>query len=175
MNAALILTTALDAKSFEHFDELRERYYPKERNLVPAHVIMFHALPTNHEPRIRDIVIHWCDRTPVLAGKVTRPRKLSEGVAFEIEATELTLLQFKLKEAFGGWCTAQDRLPFKPQVTIANRVPPAEARLLFETMQLRHQPFEVRFEGIEIWRYTGGPWQPVERIDFVAPPSPPHD
>lgn len=169
VNAALILTAALDDKAFAHFDDLRQRYYPKERNVVPAHVTLFHALPTNHEPRIRDILIHFCDTTPVLPGKATRPRKLNEGVAFELEAEELALLQFKLKEAFGGWCTAQDRLPYKPQVTIANHLPPAEARLLFETMQLRHSPFEVSFMGIEMWRYTGGPWQPIERIDFVPP------
>ncbi len=43
--APLILTLQLDERSFAFFDEQRRRYFPKERNFIPAHLTLFHALP----------------------------------------------------------------------------------------------------------------------------------
>ena len=44
-----ILTIRFDPMSQEHFEGMRQRYYPPERNLVPAHLTLFHVLPTTEE------------------------------------------------------------------------------------------------------------------------------
>ena len=41
----LILTLALDGATFAPLDALRRPHFPPERNLVPAHLTLFHALP----------------------------------------------------------------------------------------------------------------------------------
>ena len=41
----LVLTLVLDAQSFAFFDGLRRRHFPPERNVIAAHLTLFHALP----------------------------------------------------------------------------------------------------------------------------------
>ena len=43
--APFVLTLEMDGESFAALDALRRRYYTPERNLVPAHVTLFHRLP----------------------------------------------------------------------------------------------------------------------------------
>ena len=38
----LVVTLEADARSQARFDAARERWFPPERNLVPAHVTLFH-------------------------------------------------------------------------------------------------------------------------------------
>jgi hypothetical protein len=45
MSTSLILTLKLDQTTFERANTLRQQYFPPERNVVPAHVILFHQLP----------------------------------------------------------------------------------------------------------------------------------
>lgn len=40
-----ILTLRMDEASQEMFERLRQRYFPPERNLIGAHLTMFHRLP----------------------------------------------------------------------------------------------------------------------------------
>ena len=41
----LIVTLEADPVSQARFDDARERRFPPERNLIPAHVTLFHRLP----------------------------------------------------------------------------------------------------------------------------------
>ena len=41
----LVLTLLLDADTQAWLDSLRRAHFPPERNLVPAHVTLFHACP----------------------------------------------------------------------------------------------------------------------------------
>ena len=43
--APLILTLALDAATQSWLESMRRAHFPPARNLVPAHVTLFHALP----------------------------------------------------------------------------------------------------------------------------------
>src|ERR1700712_5017184 len=44
-HAPLILTLALHGEDQARFDRLRIAHFPPERNLIPAHITMFHHLP----------------------------------------------------------------------------------------------------------------------------------
>jgi hypothetical protein len=52
----LILTLALDGEAFAFFDGLRRAHFPPERNVVPAHVTLFHALPGEQRPAIGSLL-----------------------------------------------------------------------------------------------------------------------
>ena len=47
----LILAAELGAEDFAWLEGLRRRHYPAERNRVPAHLTIFHALPPSAEVR----------------------------------------------------------------------------------------------------------------------------
>ena len=55
---------------------------------------------------------------------------LGEGTALRIESPELEDLHDDLAEALHGLLTPQDQAPWRPHVTIQNKVEPREARRL---------------------------------------------
>lgn len=50
----LILALKLEQPAFERLDALRRAYFPPERNVIPAHLTLFHALPGDQEAAIRE-------------------------------------------------------------------------------------------------------------------------
>jgi len=53
MAGALIITAELGQVDFSWIEGLRRANYPPERNHVPAHLTMFHALPPSSESELR--------------------------------------------------------------------------------------------------------------------------
>lgn len=53
-------------------------------------------------------------------------------------------------------------------MTIQNKVPPEEARKLYESLTATFEPFTIKPEGLRLWRYLGGPWQEVVRLPFAS-------
>ena len=51
-----VLTLEMDGESFARFNELRQAHYPPERNLVPAHVTLFHRLPGERGREIKALL-----------------------------------------------------------------------------------------------------------------------
>ena len=49
----LVVTLLLDEVAQERFDALRRAHFPADRNHLQAHVTLFHALPGEHEERVR--------------------------------------------------------------------------------------------------------------------------
>ncbi len=160
--APLIVTAALDPASQQRFDELRRRHFPPERNHLAAHVTLFHALPGQEEPAVRadpaDVVDDGYDV------EVTGVRFLGRGVAYELRSPELQRVRGKLARRWAGWLTPQDRQGFRPHVTVQNRVPPDVARRLQVELAASFAPYVVRVEGLALWRYLGGPWEPAARF-----------
>ncbi len=165
----LIVTAALDEGAFAWFEDLRQAHFPPRRNLVPAHLTLFHALPGEHEPFIAETLKAACgDRGPMRLG-VRGPWFLGRGVAYRLVSPELEHLRSDLVNAFSPWLTPQDRAPFRPHITIQNKADPAEARLLLERLQREFEPFDVVAEALRVWRYLEGPWEAVARLPFCAP------
>lgn len=166
--APLILTLALDRESFARFDGLRRRHFPPERNLIPAHLTLFHHLPGAEAGRLlADLAAAARDRGP-LPLRVSGLLLLGRGVAFRVESPELQELRARLAAAWSPWLGAQDRQPFRPHVTVQNKVAPADARALHAALSNGFAPFVAWGEGLLLWRYLGGPWQELARVPFGA-------
>src|SRR3712207_924767 len=82
----LILTLGLDSETQSWLDALRRTHFPPARNLVPAHVTLFHALPGEEEAAIRAALAAECATLPPSRVRVGPPRSLGRGVALEIGA-----------------------------------------------------------------------------------------
>ncbi len=162
----LIVTLQMDQDTFQIFDKLRQQHFPPERNVVPAHVTLFHALPGEEEPAVSATLRRVCQETRPLTISFPGVRFFGHGVAIEVEGAGLLAVRRRLASVWQPWLSAQDRQPFRPHITVQNKVSPTEARALFEHLRPSWQPFAGRGEGLHLWRYLGGPWEPVQAFAF---------
>ena len=162
----LILTLALDAKSFALFDRLRRLHFPPERNFIPAHLTLFHHLPGDEAEAIRATLLERCRSQETLRLTASGLRFLGRGVAYALTSPDLIALRADLAKLWADWLKAQDRQRLQPHVTIQNKVGADRARALFEALQAEFSPFTIRGEGLLLWHYLGGPWEAVETFPF---------
>jgi 2'-5' RNA ligase len=165
--APFLVTLGFDEATFTRLEELRRRYFPPERNVVPAHLSLFHKLPPEEEPTLREILSAMAARTPPLRLTFARLRRLGGGMAVEVEAEGLGSLQASLARSFDAWLTPQDRQPFRPHVTVMNKAPPEEAARAFAELGARWAPWHGQGEALLLWRYLGGPWEEVGRFPLA--------
>jgi 2'-5' RNA ligase len=166
-SAPLVLTLQLDDTSQERFDALRRAHFPPERNHLQAHVTLFHALPAEQEQRVRDDVARSAQRPPYPV-RVTRVRSLGRGVAYDLRSQVLQEQRRALARGWEAELTPQDAQPHAAHVTVQNKVAPAVARALLERLQAGFVPYDVTATGLALWRYVGGPWEPLAAYPFSA-------
>ena len=160
MSGALVVTAELGREDFAWFDALRRRHYPAERNRVPAHLTLFHALAPSAEAEVRKRL------AAAVAGPAPRARitgliDLDGGVAFRIVSDELDALRSELAHDLHGLLGAQDAGGWRPHVTIQNKVEPRVARSLRRSLEEEFEPRALRIAGLGLHRYLGGPWETV--------------
>jgi 2'-5' RNA ligase len=163
--APLILSAVLAAPVQERLDALRRAHFPPERNHLDAHVTLFHHLPGAQEAAVADAVADAARRPPppvTLSGV----RLLGRGVAITLTAPELRALRERLAAAWAPWLTAQDRGKRDLHATVQNKVAPAVARALADELTAGFVPERTRAVALALWRYRGGPWEPVDRFPF---------
>ena len=165
MAAPLVLTLLLDEKSQARFDRLRAEHFPAERNFLQAHVTLFHALPGEQEDAVRADLAAAARRPPFEVG-VTGVRFLGRGVAYDLAAAELDEVRRGLADAWAPWLTPQDRQRHRAHVTVQNKVASDVARALHERLSTSFAPGTVTATGLRLWRYLGGPWEPVGAFPF---------
>lgn len=161
----LVVTLLLDDAAQAGFDRLRAQHFPAARNHLAAHVTLFHALPGDQLDAVRADLAAAAAR-PAFDVAVTGLRFLGRGVAFTLEAPEVTAVRDGLAAAWQPWLTPQDRQRHAPHVTVQNKVDPAVARALHQRLVAEFVPYEVRARGLGLWRYLGGPWEPVAEHPF---------
>jgi 2'-5' RNA ligase len=156
----LIVTLLLAEEAQRRFDRLRAAHFPPERNWLAAHVTLFHALPGEQAPAV-DADLAAAAARPPFPVEVTGVRFLGRGVAYSLASPELAELRAGLATAWAPWLTPQDRQPHAPHVTVQNKVDPAVARALHAELGAGFVPETVPARGLALWRYLGGPWEPV--------------
>lgn len=166
-DAPLVVTAHLDDASFAILDSLRRRHFPPALNRIPAHVSLFHALPGAELAGVAATLAEVAAATAPFELWPTGPMSLGRGVALRYDSDTLSRLHGALARRFASWLTPQDRQRFKAHVTIQNKVAPAEARALLARLAPDEAPV-CRVEGIDLWRYRGGPWEPVATLRFGA-------
>ncbi|GAA1871360.1 2'-5' RNA ligase family protein [Pseudonocardia ailaonensis] len=106
-------------------------------------------------------------RRPPIPVRVTGLRLLGRGVAYRLEAPELLALRADL--ARDRDLTAQDRGKRELHVTVQNKVTPERARALHAELSAAFVPETVTATGLALWRYLGGPWEPLAEYRFSGP------
>ena len=161
----LVVTLLLDDAAQERFDALRRAHFPPERNHLQAHVTLFHALPGAYEAQVR-ADLERCAGRPAYDVDVVRVRSLGRGVAYDLRSAELAAQRAELARTWQPWLTPQDARPHAAHVTVQNKVTPERARALLQELAAGFVPYAVRATGLGLWRYLGGPWEPLAAYRF---------
>jgi hypothetical protein len=165
VSAPIIVTAIFGDGDNGWLQELRRAYYPPDRNQVPAHLTLFRHLPPSSAEELKGRLAA-CTALPppraMLAGIVD----LGEGTALRVESEELIGLRDDLAEALHGLLTPQDSAPWRPHITIQNKVEPREAKALQRQLRATLEPRPLHIRGLATWHYLGGPWQPIRTHIF---------
>ena len=161
----LIVTAELGAADFVWFDAQRRAHFPPERNVLGAHLTMFHAIPPSVEAELRDLLRTLANASAPRA-QVTGLLNLGRGVAYRIESEGLAEIRAIIADRFHGMLSAQDSSGWRPHVTIQNKVDPSVARTLLADLQPEFRPRVIKLAGLGLHAYDGGPWEPLARFAF---------
>ena len=132
---------------------------------MPAHLTLFHQLPPSVESEVIRRLAS-CAALPPPRATVAGVMDLGEGTALRIESGDMEDIRAELADAFHGLLTAQDQAPWRPHVTIQNKVEPREAKRLQAHLRATFRPRPLAIRGLSLWRYLGGPWDPVQKWTF---------
>ena len=145
--------------------DLRRTHYPAGRNQVPAHLTLFRQLPPSLEPELAARLARAAASPPPRA-QIAGIIDLGEGTGFRVESASLEALREALREAFHGLMTPQDLSPWRPHITIQNKVAPREARRLQQQLRATFEPRPLAIRALAAWHYLDGPWEPIRSWPF---------
>jgi hypothetical protein len=165
MAGALIVTAEFAAPDQAWLDGLRRVHYPAERNHLPAHLTIFHALPPLAEGELQSRLKQIAAGPPPLA-RIDGLMDLGGGVAFRVASFDLDRIRDELAAGLHGLLSAQDAGGWRPHVTIQNKVAPKVARSLMHAMEREFRPRPIQIHGIGVHRYLDGPWEKIAVFPF---------
>jgi hypothetical protein len=165
MAGALIVTAEIAQRDFSWLEGLRRTHYPPERNHVPAHLTLFHALPPSAEADVPSRLAALAKNPPPRA-TIEGLMNLGGGVAFRVVSPDLDRIREELAEDLHGLLGAQDSGGWRPHVTIQNKVSSKAARELMESLQRDFVPRPLAISGLALHRYLDGPWDQIGRYPF---------
>jgi hypothetical protein len=165
LSGALIVTAEIAPRDLAWLDQLRRAHYPVERNQVPAHLTIFHALPPSAQGEARRALARLANEPPPRAS-IEGLIDLDSGIAFRIVSPDLDRIRRDLTEDFRGLLGAQDSAGWRPHITLQNKVPPREARSLLVKLRRDFTPKPLAIGGLGLYRYLNGPWEKVASYAF---------
>jgi 2'-5' RNA ligase len=162
---SFVMTLKLDDASFTILQEWRSRYFPAKLNRIPAHLTLLHTVSAEQVCRLR---ASWqvLQRLAPIPLRYVAARFLGNGVAIDIDSAELHARRAHLLDVIRGSLTRQDQRPFRPHVTIQNKVAAEEARALYKSIGSSFEPWHGEGTALLIWQYLGGPWQSEFQLAF---------
>jgi hypothetical protein len=161
----IVVTALFDPGDDGWLQELRRAHYPAGRNRVPAHLTLFRQLPPSSEAEL-SARLAAATASPPPRATVAGVIDLGEGTALRVESHDLVAIREAMAEAFHGLLTPQDAAPWRPHVTIQNKVEPRIARALQQRLRLGFEPRPLGIRALRSWRYLGGPWEELKTHPF---------
>jgi hypothetical protein len=164
--APIIVAATFGAADFRALDGLRRAHFPAERNLIDAHLTLFHHLPPGIAGELDARLKAATRRVPPPPAMIDGVLMLGHGVALRVRSEALAAIRADLAEAFADCLIPQDRAGWNPHVTIQNKVTPAEARALHGAISVSFVARPLAVAGVATYFYRGGPWEAIARYRF---------
>ena len=147
-------------------DDLRRAHFPPERNIIAAHLTLFHHLPPGIAGELDARLKAMTRRVPPPPATIDGILMLGRGVALRVRSEALVAIRAELAEAFVGCLIPQDRAGWRPHVTIQNKVAPAEAKALHAALSAGFVARPLAIAGIATHFYRDGPWERIAEYRF---------
>lgn len=156
--APVILTATMGAADQRHFDDLRTKHFPPERNVLRSHITLFHQLPPSSLDEL-DGLLRLLTAGPPPTAMIREVYSLGKGVAFRIESPELLDIRAEIADRFHGLLTAQDQGTPRLHITVQNKVSAGESKALLAELSADFRPRPLDIFGLAAWHYRGGLWE----------------
>ena len=101
-----------------------------------------------------------------VAARLDGLMNLGRGTGLRLSSPAMLDLRAGIAEHFRGVLTAQDSHAPRLHATIQNKVSPASASALQAELADIASARDFAFPGMALFRYRGGPWEPVRRFAF---------
>lgn len=164
-NKPLLITAELPGEVLAWADGLRRAHYPPEKNRLPAHVTLFHALPPSAEGEVRRLLAELArERAP--DGRVIGVWDMGGGTAFDIASEGMAALHGEMAERFHGLLGWQDDRKLRLHVTVQNKVSRTAAKALQAELRMGFEPRDFRFRGLGLYAWDEGLWRPIADYPF---------
>lgn len=163
--APIIVSALMGAADHGWADGLRRAHFPPDRNVLPAHITLFHHLPPSLLAEVAMRIRRLCEE-PRPPAKLADVMLLGRGVAYRIDSPALLAMRDELADAFTGLLTPQDQVQPRLHVTVQNKVEPAQAKALATHLRADFRPRPFVISGLAAWHYRGGPWELAMKANF---------
>ncbi len=154
----IIVTALLGRDDFAWADSMRRAHFPAQRNVLRAHVTLFHHLPPSVANELCDVLKQETRGTMVVA-RLASVVSLRHGVAYRIDSPDLVSVRARIADRFAPLLMPQDRAGWRPHITVQNKVKSGVARDLVGTLSADFTPRPLAIAGLGAWWYRGGPWE----------------
>ncbi|GGD72808.1 2'-5' RNA ligase family protein [Croceicoccus mobilis] len=171
MTDPIIVTAALPDAIFSYADGLRRAHFPPERNVLSAHLTLFHAIPPSCESELFGLLADIAATTPPIGAELVEIMSLGRGTALRLQSGELGIIRAGIADHFHGSLTAQDQARPRFHITIQNKVSPAEAKALQGALAPTFRPRSFAIPALEAHYYRGGPWERAGRWALRGKPG----
>ena len=132
---------------------------------MPAHLTLFHHLPPGVRGELGRRLGDYA-ASPAPIATIAGIMDLGGGTALRVESEGLEDIRYDLALGLQGLLTPQDRAPWRPHITIQNKVEPKEAKALQTRLKTGFERRPLAIKGLAVWRYLDGPWEPVRSWTF---------
>lgn len=163
--APIIVSALFGSEDHAWLDAQRKTHFPPDRNVLAAHLTLFHHLPPTIEDELKHRLKSACMDAPPRA-TLTGLISLGRGVAYRVASPELEDIRAEIAEAFAPLLLPQDKAGWRPHVTIQNKVEPVAAKALLAALSATFRPQPLAIAGLAAWWYRGGPWEPLAAYRF---------
>ena len=160
----LIVTLKIDEASQLFFDEQRTAYFPAHANYVPAHITLFHKLPSDNID-IENALAAFAKR-PTFESVIADIILHKNSVAYSIQSHTLQQLHAEMQQVFEPFLIRNDRKILTPHITIQNKVTAYKAYKTHALLLKDFNPFAVKAFGFTSWYYVKSYWEKKEEYSF---------
>lgn len=145
---------------------LRREHYPADRNVVDAHITLFHHLPPAYLDEIKSRLSAITKEYPKPDALVSDVMLLGNGVAYRVLSEALMAIREELASGFQGLLIPQDQARPRLHITIQNKVEPSRAKALHRALSGDFTPLPLTITGLGAYYYRGGPWDRIGSWTF---------
>lgn len=164
--APFIVTGELPVDVFAWANGLRAEHFPPERNVLKAHVTLFHSFAPSLREELPRFLARMAGEFASPGAELTGLMDLGGGTALAIRSPGLLAVRQLIADHFWDMLTMQDQGGKKLHITVQNKVPRSEAVALQAALASRLLPRRFAFTGLGLHRYRGPHWEALNTWKF---------